>query len=64
MPDEQRAIDDPRRSPVPGEGPQRAWSTKDDDDRPADSKPKGSLWDRFLHLMGIVGTDRRGGPGG
>ena len=48
----------------PGEPPRtREWRANDEPEHVAPSRAP-SLWDRFLHLMGVVGPDRRGGPGG
>ena len=43
----------------------RGWSARDEP-APEVARDGGrrSLWERFLYLAGIQGTDKRGGPGG
>lgn len=48
-----------------GSSEARGWRVSADQERTPDApKPKPSLWDRSLHLMGVIGPDKRGGPGG
>ena len=62
--DEQRKAMNVERPTEPGEATRRERWARDDNAPVVEPKRSASLWDRFLHLMGIVGTDRRGGPGG
>jgi hypothetical protein len=70
MPTE-RTTDGDATTPEPAE-PQRAerltprpWAGGDEPSpEPHAQGGRRSLWERFLYLAGVQGTDKRGGPGG
>ncbi len=54
----------PTGTQVQDQSGSRAWPEGTEQVGEGSPEPRpSSLWDRFLQLMGVVGSDKRGGPG-
>lgn len=47
-----------------GSPPAKGWGVSQDQEPTQDAPPKRTVWDWFLQLLGVIGPDKRGGPGG